>query len=128
MKKYLPIASSSLLAVTLVALVFYPSASSILGIISLLLSLALSTYAIYTKHKRTEHARAKILKEVGVMVLILIIILFLGGTAAMLANYQVGMRWGELAGLVSAIGASLEPALSVSKGWDTLSASGWGGW
>jgi hypothetical protein len=127
MKKYLPIASSSLLAVTLVALVFYPSASSILGIISLLLSLALSTYAIYTKHKRTEHARAKILKEVGVMVLILIIILFLGGTAAMLANYQVGMRWGELAGLVSAIGASLEPALSVSKGWDTLSA-GWGGW
>jgi hypothetical protein len=127
MKKYLPIASISLLAVTLVALVFYPSASSILGIISLLLSLALSTYAIYTKHKRTEHARAKILKEVGVMVLILIIILFLGGTAAMLANYQVGMRWGELAGLVSAIGASLEPALSVSKGWDTLSA-GWGGW
>ena len=70
------------------------------GILSLLLSLALSTYTIYTKH-----ARAKILKEVGVMVLTLVIVLFLGGIASMLANVQVGMRWGEVAGLVSAIAA-----------------------
>jgi hypothetical protein len=73
---------------------------------SLLLSLALSTYTIYTKHKGTEHARAKILKEIGVMVLTLVIVLFLGGIASMLANYQVGMRWGTVAGLVSAIAAS----------------------
>lgn len=52
MKKYLPIASISLLAATLVVLVFYPSASSILGITSLLLSLALSIYTIYQTHKR----------------------------------------------------------------------------
>ncbi|MBK6792516.1 MAG: hypothetical protein IPG80_08210 [Anaerolineales bacterium] len=59
-----------------------------MGIAFLLFSLALSTYAIYTKHKGTEHARAKILKEVGVMVLTLVIVLFLGGIASMLANYQ----------------------------------------
>lgn len=106
MKKYLPIASISLLAATLVVLVFYPSASSILGITSLLLSLALSIYTIYQTHKGTENARAKILKEVGVMVLTLIIILFLGGIVAVLTNYQVSMRWGEVAGVVSAIGAS----------------------
>lgn len=53
MKKYLPIASISLLAATLVVLVFYPSASSILGITSLLLSLALSIYTIYQTHKRS---------------------------------------------------------------------------
>ena len=29
-----------------------------------------------------------------------------GGIAAMLANYHVSMRWGEVAGLVSAIGVS----------------------
>ncbi len=66
------------------------------GILSLLLSLALSTYAL-----STENARAKILKEVGVMVLTLVIVLLLGGIASILANYQVGMRWGTVAGLVS---------------------------
>ena len=74
--------------------------------ITLFLSLALSTYTIYTKHAGTEHARAKILKEAGVMVLTLVIVLFLGGIASMLVNYQVGMRWGTVAGLVSAIAAS----------------------
>jgi hypothetical protein len=69
-------------------------------------TLSLSIYPIIHKHKGTENIRPKILKEVGLVVLTLIIILFLGGIAAMLANYQVGIRWGEVAGLVSAIGAS----------------------
>ncbi len=106
MKKYLPVISVTLLIVTLLTLVFHPSFGSALGILSLLFTLALSTYTIYTKHAGTEHARAKILKEVGVMVLTLVIVLFLGGIASMLANVQVGMRWGTVAGLVSAIGAS----------------------
>jgi len=114
MQRYLPIISISLLGITLVSLVVYPVISPALGILSLLLSLALSTYAIYTKHKGTEHARVKILREVGVMVHTLIAIIFtstllsasLGGIAAMLANYQVGIRWGEIAGLISAIAAS----------------------
>ena len=55
-------------------------------------TLALSTYTIYTKHVGTEHARAKILKEVGMMVLLLVAILFLGGVAGMLANAKVSIR------------------------------------
>ncbi len=101
MKKYLPIISIFFLGVTLFSLVLYPIISPILGVIVSLLTLAL-----YTKHKGTEHARPKILKEVGVMVLTLVIVLFLGGIASMLANAQVGMRWGTVAGLVSAIAAS----------------------
>ncbi len=41
------------------------------------------------------------------MLLTLVIIFFLGGIASMLANYQVGMRWGTVAGLVSAIGSGV---------------------
>ncbi|MBK9780906.1 MAG: hypothetical protein IPP55_12785 [Anaerolineales bacterium] len=88
--------SISILIFTLLSLVFFSSASTMVGILSLLLSLALSTYAL-----STENARAKILKEVGVMVLTLVIVLLLGGIASILANYQVGMRWGTVAGLVS---------------------------
>ncbi len=92
MKKYLPIISTSLLGVTLILFVVYPTISPILAILSLFISLALSTYTIYQSHSGTENARPKILKEVSVMVLTLIIVLFLGGIAAMLANVQVGMR------------------------------------
>jgi hypothetical protein len=116
MQKYLPIISILLLVVTLVSLVNYPAISPVLGILSLLLSLALSTYTIFEKHAGTEHARAKIIKAVGVMVLTLIIILVLGGIASMLANYQVGIRWGEIAGLISAIAASFVVGYLVRKG------------
>lgn len=117
MQKYLPVL---LLVFTLVSLVVYPAISPTLGTITLLFSLALSTYTIIHKHAETEHARAKILKEAGVMVLTLIIVIFLGGIAAMLANYQVGMRWGEVAGLVSAIGASFGVGYLVRKGMERL--------
>ena len=106
MQKYLPVVSILLLGVTLLSFVLYLTISPFFGMISLLLSFAFSTYTIYTKHTGTEHARAKILKEVGIMILTLVIVIFLGGIAAMLANVQVGMRWGEVAGIVSAIGAS----------------------
>jgi len=106
MKKNMPFIFVLLFLFTLLSIVLYPAVSLILGILSLFFSLAFSTYAIYTKHTGTEHARAKILKEVGVMVLTLVIVLFLGGIASMLANVQVSVRWGEVAGLVSAIGAS----------------------
>lgn len=120
MKKYFPAISITLLILTLLSTRFYPTASAILGGISLFLTLALSTYTIYTKHTGTEHARAKILKEVGVMVLTLVIVLFLGGIASMLANYQVGMRWGTVAGLLSAIGASFAVGYLVRMGMGRL--------
>ena len=113
MQKYLPVL---LLAATLGALLIYPIITPMLGMITLLFSLALSTYTIYAKHKGTSNARLKILKEVGVMALTFVIILFLGGIAAMLANYQVGMRRGAIAGLVSAIAASFGVGYLVRKG------------
>ncbi len=126
MKKYLPVISVTLLIVTLLTLVFHPSFGSALGILSLLFTLALSTYTIYTKHAGTEHARAKILKELGVMVITLVIVLFLGGIASMLANVQVGMRWGTVAGLVSAIGASFAACPEPVEGVGYLVRTGMG--
>ena len=105
-----------LIVAALLSLMFYSMLTPTLGTITLLLSLALSTYAIYTKHAGTENAHAKILKEVGIMVLTLIAVIFLGGVASMLANVQVGMRWGEVAGIVSAIGASFGVGYLVRAG------------
>jgi|GEM_PF-663539 len=116
MQKYLPIIPILLLVATLLSLVLYPAITPTLGIICLLFTLALSTYTIIQKHSGAEHARAKILKEVSVMVLTLIIVLFLSGIAAMLANAQVGVRWGEVAGLISAIAASFAVGYLVRVG------------
>lgn len=110
----------ALFVITLMSVWVIPTFAYIIVLLSLLFSLVLSTYTIIHKHKGTEHAHTKILKEVGVMVLTLVIILFLGGTAAMLANYQVGMRWGEVAGLVSAIGASFAVGYLVRKGMGAI--------
>ncbi|MBK7448198.1 MAG: hypothetical protein IPJ47_01750 [Anaerolineales bacterium] len=116
MQKYFSTIFILLLGGTLISFVMYPEFSIILVITSLFLSLALSTYAIYDKHKGTERARVKILKEIGVMVLTLVIVLFLGGIASMLANYQVGMRWGVVAGFASAIAASFAVGYLVRVG------------
>jgi fructose-specific phosphotransferase system IIC component len=106
----------ALLLIALISIWVIPVFAYILFGISLLLSFALLTYTIYDKHKGTEHARAKILKNVGVMILTLILIVFLGGIAAMLANAQVGGRWGEVAGWISAIAASFAVGYFVRVG------------
>ena len=94
----------TLFLITLVPVWDMQALAYIFVAISLFLSLALSNYSIYDKHKGAEHARAKTFKEVGVMVLTLVLISFLGGIVALLANAQVRVRWGEVAGLVSALG------------------------
>lgn len=116
MKKYVPIIYVFLLVVTLLSLVVYSEASFILGVISLLFSLALSTYTIFQTYKGIENARLKVIKEVGMLILTLIVVLFFGGVAAMLANYEAGMRWGEIAGVLSAIGASFVVGYMVRRG------------
>lgn len=111
MKKYTPIISVTLLTLTLLLIWFYPAASFALGIASLLFSIVLSVYNIFQTHDGTENVRPKILKETGLLVLALIMIFFtstllsasLGGVAGMLTNYQVDIRWGTMAGFVSAI-------------------------
>lgn len=105
-----------LFVITLLSLWLYPTATPVLGLTSLLLSLAIAIHAIFERHKETKHARPKILKEVGVMVLTLIAILFLGGIAGVLANAQVSIRWGEVAGFISAIAVSFGVGYLVRKG------------
>ena len=105
-----------LLLATLLSLWLFPSATSVLGLASLLFSLALSIHTIIQTHKGTENARPKILKEVGVMVLTLIIVIFLGGIAVMLANTYVSPSFGAVVGLVSALGVSLVIGYAVKKG------------
>lgn len=105
-----------LLLIAIISIWVIPSYAYVLLILSLFISLAFSTHTIFRKHKGTENARKKILKEAGMLVLTLITVLFLAGIVAMLANYQISMRWGEVAGLVSAIGASFLVGYWVRKG------------
>ena len=116
MQKYLSIISVLLLLAALLTIWLSPAISPALGMISLLFSLALFIHAIFEKHKGTENARPKILKEMGVMVLTLITIIFLGGIVALLANFYVRASFGEVVGLVSALGASLIIGYVVKKG------------
>jgi hypothetical protein len=57
-----------------------------------------------------------ILPKLGKTSFLTSLVLFLGGIAAMLANAQVGMRWGEVAGLISAIAASFAVGYLVRVG------------
>ena len=120
MKKFLPLVFTIPLIASFFSLVFYLEGNRIFGVASLFLTLTLSTHTIYAKHTGTENARSKILKEVGVMVLTLVIILFLGGIAGMLANAQVSVRWDAAAGFISAIAVSFGVGYLVRKGMGRL--------
>lgn len=89
--------------------------------VCLLFSLAIAVYAIFEKHKGTENPRPKILKETGVMVLTLVIVIFLGGVAAMLTNFYVSPSFGAVVGLVSAVVVSFMIGYVVKKGVGRLS-------
>ena len=121
LKKYFPILPILFLLATLLSLWFYPTATPALGTASLLSSLAIAIHTIFEKHKGTESARSKILKEVGVIVFTLIIVIFLGGIAAMLANTYVSLSFGAVVGLVSALVVSFAVGYFVKKGMGRFS-------
>ena len=83
-----------------------PSATSILGIILLLLSLAIAISSIFKKHKQAESPRPKIARDVLIFVATFLLIIFLGGLAGMFANYYASLRFGAVVGFVCAIAAS----------------------
>ena len=82
----------------------FPVGTFAFGIIFLLFSLAVAIYSIFKKHKEAENPRAKIAKDVSILVITLLLIIFLGGLAGMFANYYVSLKFGAIAGLVAAIG------------------------
>ena len=128
MKKIIPIISIALLALVLLSIWFYPTASAVLGSISLLLCLAISFYTIIQTHKGTENVRPKILKEVSVVVLTLIVIIFFGGLAGLFTSQYAGayveshwQGYGVTAGFIAAILVSFILGYFVRRGVGKLS-------
>lgn len=109
-----------ILILPLLSLWLFPSATPALGTVSLLFTLVLSTYTIFEKHKETENARAKILKEVGVMVLTLVVIIFLSGFAAMWTNFYISLSFRAVVGLIGAVGISFAVGYFILKGMGKL--------
>jgi len=94
----------------------FPTWTFVLGIIFLLFSLSTAIYSIFKKHKGTENSRSKIAKDVLILVITLLLIIFLGGLAGMFANYYASPRFGGVAGFVAAIIASLVVGYLVKTG------------
>ena len=121
LKKYFLLLPTLFLLATLLSLWLFPSATPALGTASLLFSLAISIHAIFEKHKGTENARPKITKDMLVLTLTILLIAFLGGIAAMLANFYVSLSFGAVVGLVSAVVVSFLIGYVVRKGMGRLS-------
>ena len=120
MKKYLHLFSILLLFCTMLSIWFFPSSTLVLGIASLLFSLAISIHAIFEKHKGTENPRPKITKDTLVLILTILVIAFLGGIVAMLSIFYVSLSFGAVAGLVSAAVISCVIGYAVKKGMEGL--------
>jgi hypothetical protein len=94
----------------------YPSATPVLGVLLLLITLAMSVWTIFKKHKGIENPRPKIAKDILILVLTLLLITFLGGLAGMFANYYASPSYGVVWGVISALAASFAVGYLVKKG------------
>jgi hypothetical protein len=88
----------------------------ILGIVLLFFILGMALSSIFEKHKQAENPRPKIAKDVLILVLTFLAIIFLGGLAGMFANHYASPRFGTVAGFVSALAASFVVGYLVKKG------------
>ena len=112
LKKFLPLISIPLLFLTLLS----PIATPALGIVSILFSIAIALYAIFEKWKQTENPRPKIIKDILILLLTLLLIIFLGGVAGLFANGYAPPRFGVAVGFISAIAISFVLGYFVKKG------------
>jgi len=114
-KHSLPISVLLLLSIAGMSL-YSPSAAPMLGITALLFSLAVSIHSIFQKHKQAENSRAKIIKDVLILVFTLLLIIFLGGLAGLCAAQYAGSQgWGMTAGFVLAMLASFAVGYAVHR-------------
>jgi len=120
-KKYFLLTTIFLSIVTIGSIWLFSSATSALGIAFLLFSFAVAITTIFEKHKQAENPRPKITKDVLVLVISFLLILFFGGLVGMFANTYVNPRFGGIAGFVAAIAASFVIGYFVKKGMGMLS-------
>jgi hypothetical protein len=113
---YMKIISLLLFIVFIVSMWLIPIATSALGIALILFSLAIAISSIFKKHKQAENPRPKIAKDVFILVVTLLLILFLGGLTGLFANYYVSSRFGVIVGFVSAIAVSFAVGYLVNRG------------
>jgi hypothetical protein len=116
LKRYSTPLSVAFLLVIFISLVLHSLATPALGIAFLLFSLALSIHAIFEKYKQTENPRPKVAKDVLILVVTLLLIIFLGGLAGLFANYYASQRFGTIVGFVTAMAASFVVGYFVKKG------------
>ena len=119
-QKYFTQISIIFLAIFIVSFFFYPAIPGWVGFLYLLFYLSMAISSIFNKHKGSGNQRSKIVKDVLKLVITLILIIFLGGLAGLFANSYASLRFGAVAGFVSAIAVSLVMGYLVQKGMGRL--------
>lgn len=109
-----------LIVLLLISFWKFPAATPILGILLLLAGLAISIFGIFEKHKESENPRVKIAKDVSILVITLLLIIFFGGLAALFTNYYIAMRFGTIVGFVAAIVTSFIVGYVVKKSFGRM--------
>lgn len=121
-KKYLYFVPLLLLVLFVISIWKLPTTTPILGILLLLAGLAISIFAIFEKHKESENPRVKIARDVSILVITLLLIIFFGGLAALFANHYVTLRFGTMIGFLAAILASFLVGYLIRKGMGKFSS------
>jgi hypothetical protein len=116
MKKYLAPLNLLLLVTTFLSLWLYPPSTLVLAVLTLVFSLGTAIYFIFDKHKGSENSKLKIARELLILLVTLLLIVFLGGLAGLFANSYFSPRFGQQIGLLSALVASFVLGYLVKKG------------
>ena len=120
MKKYLAPLNLLLLIATFLSLWLYPPSTLVLAVITLLFSLGTAIYSIFDKHKGSENSKTKIAREMLILMVTLLLIVFLGGLAGLFANSYISPRFGTTIGVLSALVTSFIVGYVVNKSFGRM--------
>lgn len=105
-----------LFAAMLLSIWLLPSLTPALGVLFLFFSLAMGIVFIFKKHKQSENPQLKIVKEILVLIIGLLLVILFGGVAGAYAHQYVALRFGIIAGILSALAASFAAGYLVKWG------------
>lgn len=92
------------------------SVTPVLSILFLLISLTMAVSLIFKKHKASENPHSKIAKDVLILVITILLIIFFSGLAGLIANSYASSRFGAVVGFVAAIIASFLVGYMIKTG------------